>query len=317
MAPGGAEQGRASRGGLLAVHAHPDDETLSTGALLAAWAAAGRPVTVVTCTRGEQGEVIPPSLRHLEGDGPALADLRERELAAALASLGVTDHVFLDRVDPAGRRFTDSGMAWAAVGQAAAPDTLPDGAFVRVDVQDAAGLLAQVIRDRRPQVVVGYEPRGGYGHPDHVHAHHVMTRAVDLVGVPSPVVLWAALDESALRDGYRAVSGVAADDGLAAPDADGPVPSAAVPSAGLDVEVDVAAVLPQVLGALHAHATQVQAVREIPPTPDGRSPVASLALSNGVVQPVAAREVYRCAPGYDGSAVDWPAGVTWVREGRR
>ncbi|MBW0253823.1 PIG-L deacetylase family protein [Cellulomonas sp. PS-H5] len=82
-------------GGVLAVHAHPDDETLSTGALLATWAAAGLPATVVTCTRGERGEVIGARWAALEGDGEALARHRERELAAAVASLGATQH-FLD-----------------------------------------------------------------------------------------------------------------------------------------------------------------------------------------------------------------------------
>ena len=181
-------------GGLHAVHAHPDDETLSNGALLATWAAAGRPVTVVTCTRGERGEVIPAGLRHLEGDHAALAAHRELELAAALAALGVTDHVLLDRVavphDPAGdapatqdRRFVDSGMAWAGAGRATAAADVPADAFVRVALDDAAARLAAVLRDRRPAVVVGYEPGGGYGHPDHVRAHQVHQTRARPIGV--------------------------------------------------------------------------------------------------------------------------------------
>src|SRR6478609_7192343 len=101
-------------GGVLAVHAHPDDETLATGALLATWAASGLPVTLVTCTRGERGEVIGAGLAALEGDGPALAAHREHELAAALAALGVGDHVFLD--GGVGPRYEDSGMAWLSSG---------------------------------------------------------------------------------------------------------------------------------------------------------------------------------------------------------
>lgn len=102
-------------GPLLAVHAHPDDETLATGALLASWAAAGRPVTVVTCTRGERGEVVdtpshPTGLARLEGDGPELAAHRETELAAALAALGgasgVVGHTFLDALDLSGAQPT-------------------------------------------------------------------------------------------------------------------------------------------------------------------------------------------------------------------
>src|SRR5690625_3912973 len=89
-----------SGSGILAVHAHPDDETLTHGGTLAAWAQAGEPVTIITCTRGEQGEVIPANLRHLEGDGPALAAVREQELAAAAAALGATRQVFLDQLPP-------------------------------------------------------------------------------------------------------------------------------------------------------------------------------------------------------------------------
>ena len=148
--------GRSPSGGLLAVHAHPDDETLATGGLLATWAGAGRPVTVVTCTRGELGEVIGATLAHLEGDGPALAAHREGELAAALAALGVADHVFLDTVadgDLAPGRFSDSGMAWTGVGAAGRVDDLPDGAFVAASLDDAARRLARVLRSRRPDVV--------------------------------------------------------------------------------------------------------------------------------------------------------------------
>ncbi|MFI2293950.1 PIG-L family deacetylase [Isoptericola sp. NPDC019571] len=124
-------------GGLLAVHAHPDDETLATGALLASWAAAGRPVAVVTCTRGERGEVIdtpshPTGLARLEGDGPALAAHRETELAAALAALGggpgVVGHVFLDAVDLSDAQVTGARPGSDPAGEArAVSDVQPTG----------------------------------------------------------------------------------------------------------------------------------------------------------------------------------------------
>ncbi|MFC8732298.1 PIG-L family deacetylase [Luteimicrobium sp. NPDC057192] len=180
------------RGGLVVVHAHPDDETLATGALLATWAAAGESVTVVTCTRGERGEVIdtvahPTGVGSLEGDGPALAAYRERELAGALASLGVTDHVFLDTVplpdDVAPVRYEDSGMAWVAPGIAShAAEGAPGGAFVGVSLDEAARRLVAVLRERRPAVVATYDPQGGYGHPDHVRTHEVTVRALQLLG---------------------------------------------------------------------------------------------------------------------------------------
>lgn len=308
-------------GGLVAVHAHPDDETLSTGALLATFAAAGRPVTVVTCTRGERGEVIgsadDAALARLEGDGPALAAHRLGELAGALGALAVADHVLLDQVTGDGP-WVDSGMVWApgeGVARAELGADVPDGAFALVDVEVAAERLARVLRARRPEVVAGYEPGGGYGHPDHVQAHRVMTRAVALAadagpatdgttvaGWAVPCVLWAALDADALVAARAAAPGRA---GLAAPEAG--LPSAAVASAAVDLEVDVAPVRAQVLGAMRAHATQVQAVEAVADPAGGV--VAWFALSNAVLQPVLAREAYRVAPGSRAAGVRWPVGV--------
>lgn len=310
-----AVDGTRAPGGLVAVHAHPDDETLATGALLATWAASGRPATVVTCTRGERGEVIGDALAHLEGDGPALAEHRTRELAAALAALGVTDHVFLDDLANPGERFEDSGMAWLGVGRAGAAADRPAGAFVDVDVETAATALADLLRDRRPDVVAGYEPGGGYGHPDHVHAHAVMQRAVELAAVPGegrpghqvPVVLWGALPEAGLRAAYAATAALAGP-GLAPSDPEGPLPSAAVPDAAVTVRVDVAPVLDRVVAALAAHATQVQAVRAV----DVPGVAAVLALSNDVLQPVLAHEGHRIAPGGRTGDVVWPRGVAVV-----
>jgi len=310
-------------GGLLAVHAHPDDETLSTGALLATWAAWGAPVTVVTCTRGERGEVIPPALAHLEGDGPALAAHREGELAAALAALGVADHAFLDRLAPApddGRpdRYEDSGMVWLAPGRAgAAPDAGP-AAFAAAPVDEAAARLAGLVRERRPDVVVTYEPGGGYGHPDHVQAHRVAMRAVELAadsaaGVPGaphrvPVVLWAAVDAAARADAEARLP--EPPPGLRRPGPDRLPPSAAVPPAGVDLRVDAAAVLERVAAALRAHATQVQAVATWG-TADAvaaGAAVGHLALSDGVLQPILRAEAYRVAVGR-AEDVRWPVGV--------
>ncbi|WP_019134966.1 N-acetyl-1-D-myo-inositol-2-amino-2-deoxy-alpha-D-glucopyranoside deacetylase [Cellulomonas massiliensis] len=315
--------------GLVAVHAHPDDETLATGALLATFAAAGAPVTVVTCTRGERGEVIGAELAHLEGDGPALAAHRERELAAALAALGVRDHVFLDAVpgEPGGPgRYEDSGMAWVGTSQAGAGADLPPHAFVSADARDAARRLARVLRARRPDVVATYDPQGGYGHPDHVRTHEVATRAVALAAAEDdgdhaafavPVVLWAAQGERALRAAYRALSSPAVQGGLAAedarelPDPDGPLPAVAVPDERLDVLVDSRRVLAPVLAAMRAHATQVQSVAAV----EAPGLVGRYALSLGRLEPVLPAEGYRLADGGERSAlrdVAWPAGVAPV-----
>lgn len=312
-------------GGLLAVHAHPDDESLATGALLATWAAAGRPVTVVTATRGERGEVIGRRWAHLEGDGPALAEHRVGELATALAALGVTDHGFLDEVAGPGARFEDSGMAWVGAARAGAPADVPAGAFVRTSLEDAADALARVLRSRRPDVVVTYEPGGGYGHPDHVRAHDVTRLALELAAREAddvgpahavPVALWSAQGRTALRRGQVALAGQAVlaalgtvVERLVLPDPAAEPASVAVLDDDLDVVVDVAPVRDRLLGALRAHATQVQAVRAV----DGDAALLGcFALSNRVLAPVLPVEAYRYAPGSlraEEAGVTWPAGV--------
>ncbi|MGV8965896.1 MAG: PIG-L family deacetylase [Cellulomonas sp.] len=369
--------GRSPCGGLLAVHAHPDDETLATGGLLATWADAGLPVTVVTCTRGELGEVIGAPLAHLEGDGPALAAHRERELAAALAALGVADHVFLDTVPAdtllddsllddsllddasaddtvtgdegfssgAPARFSDSGMAWAGVGRAGRVADLPHGAFVAVPLDAAARRLARVLRARRPDVVVTYEPGGGYGHLDHVRAHEVTMRALELARdadldtdlggrahIPG-AVLAAVVPEGALRTAYRALPGLpavvalrAADPHLTVPDPDGPLPSVAVPAGDVDLVVDVTPVLDRLTAALAAHATQVRSIaldtdqvaRAARAQREGDRAgvvVGCFALSNDVLLPLLSAECYRRIAGDGAGSPADAAGlrpdVTW------
>ncbi len=312
-----------SAGGLVAVHAHPDDESLTTGALLATWAASGRPVTVVTCTRGERGEVIGERLAHLEGDGPALAEHRDHELGRALAALGVRDRGFLDTI-PGGSdgRFEDSGMAWVGVGRAGRLDDVPPGAFVTVGLEEAAERLARVIRARRPDAVVTYEPGGGYGHPDHVRTHEVTQWAVDFAAsrpddaspaFAVPVVLWSVQRRLGLQRGMHELAGdtvLAAlgslRDELELPDPTAELPSVAVTDDEIDLEVDVRPVRDRVLGALRAHVSQVQAVRVIDDDP---ALVGCYALSNRVLAPVLPTEWYRRGTGGSGADVVWPAGV--------
>ncbi len=152
---------------LLLVHAHPDDESINNGATMAKYAAEGAHVTLVTCTLGERGEVIPPALRQLSGT--ALAEERERELTAAMKALGVLDHRLLGGPG----RYRDSGMMGT-------PDNDDPACFWRADVDEAAAHLVEVIRETRPQVLITYDPDGGYGHPDHIQAHRVAMRAAEL-----------------------------------------------------------------------------------------------------------------------------------------
>lgn len=146
--------------GLLAFHAHPDDESISMGGTMAELAGRGVPVTVVTATRGEAGEIHgepdPESVR------PRLGEVREAEERAALAVLGVTDIEFLG--------YRDSGMMGT-------PENSRRDAFWNADFMEATGRLVRLIRDRRPTVVTAYDPFGGYGHPDHVQVHRVGTAA--------------------------------------------------------------------------------------------------------------------------------------------
>lgn len=175
---------------LVFLHAHPDDETLATGALLAWLSDRGDPVAVVTATRGEQGEVVTGPLSALAGT-PELVEHRERELAGALGVLGVADHAFLGSPPArvAGReprRYTDSGMRWldaaetlAGPGESAGTDSL-----TAAPVDEAAADLAAYLASFGADAVVGYDVHGGYGHPDHVACHHVAAGAARLAGVP-------------------------------------------------------------------------------------------------------------------------------------
>jgi N-acetyl-1-D-myo-inositol-2-amino-2-deoxy-alpha-D-glucopyranoside deacetylase len=173
---------------VLFVHAHPDDETITTGGTIATLVDAGVGVTVLTCTRGERGEVIPPSLAHLEGDGPKLAERREAELAEAMRILGVGDHRYLGEPDARladlpPRRYRDSGMVWGEAG----PEPLPDldaESLCSAPVEEVAADIAAVIAAVNPDAVVSYDANGGYGHPDHIRVHQASRRAADVMAVP-------------------------------------------------------------------------------------------------------------------------------------
>jgi N-acetyl-1-D-myo-inositol-2-amino-2-deoxy-alpha-D-glucopyranoside deacetylase len=263
---------------LLAVHAHPDDETLATGGTLARYAGDGRTaVTLVTCTLGQRGEVIPERLRHLTGQ--ALGRHRRGELDRAAAALGVRDHRLL-----ADGRWTDSGMVWVRPGIAGpAPDVGPE-AFARASVDEAADALAEVLREVRPHVVLTYDPDGGYAHPDHVQAHRVTMRAVELCAQPVPRVYWVRVPRSwAEHDRVAAVR--QCPESMSRRDRLDPYPPVVVDDDLVDVVVDVRSVLGAKLAALRAHETQIR-------VEDGW-----FALSDGVAQRVRDREAYQLAAG--------------------
>jgi len=154
---------------LMTVHAHPDDETIGTGGLMAKSVAAGHRVVLVTGTRGEQGEIVVPEM-----DTPAnhrrLGDLRAAELEAAMADLGVTEWENLG--------YRDSDM----MGR---PGNLDPRCFWQADLDEAAGRLTWLVRRYRPDVMTTYNDYGGYGHPDHIRTHDVAVRAFARAGDPA------------------------------------------------------------------------------------------------------------------------------------
>jgi N-acetyl-1-D-myo-inositol-2-amino-2-deoxy-alpha-D-glucopyranoside deacetylase len=285
---------------MLLVHAHPDDETLGNGATMAKYAAEGAGVTLITCTRGEEGLVLVPELQHLAAHREdRLGAHRETELAAAMAALGVRDHRFLDTVrlpedDGQPVHYRDSGMAWDAEHRAvAAPETGPS-AFARVKVDEAAARLAAVLRDVRPHVVVTYEPGGGYGHPDHVQAHRVAMRAIELAasggpGGPAwavPKVYWNVLPEGLVRSALRELAGTeGAPQGWSA---DGPLPPMVVPDDQVTTTIDARDFVGRKRAALEAHATQVAL--------DGDT----VLVGDGARQPLVGVEFYRLVGGTPG-----------------
>ena len=153
----------------LAVRPHPDDESSATGGLLAKYAAAGRRTAVITCTGGEEGEILDPDLVYEEAF-PRLREIRERELRAACEVLRVSELRLLG--------YRDSGMAGTE------SNNRPD-AFMNVDLDEAAGRLALLIRELRPRVIVTENEGGSYGHPDHIRCHEVTLRGWELAADPS------------------------------------------------------------------------------------------------------------------------------------
>ncbi|MGK5743047.1 mycothiol conjugate amidase Mca [Micromonospora sp. URMC 103] len=153
---------------LMAVHAHPDDESSKGAATLARYAAEGVDVLVVTCTGGERGDILNPALDRPEVRAD-LGRVRRAEMARAAAVLGVRQR-FLG--------FVDSGLP-------AHGADLPADAFARLPVAEAAAPLVAVVREFRPQVMVTYDPTGGYPHPDHVQAHRVARYAFDAAADPT------------------------------------------------------------------------------------------------------------------------------------
>jgi N-acetyl-1-D-myo-inositol-2-amino-2-deoxy-alpha-D-glucopyranoside deacetylase len=254
---------------ILFVHAHPDDESIGTGATMAKYAAEGAHVTLVTCTLGEEGDVVVDDLRHLAADQQnRLGEYRIGELEKACAALGVADHRFLGGAG----HWRDSGMMGSATND-------HPRSFWRADPGDAVAELLAVIREVRPDVVVSYAADGGYGHPDHIQAHRTAWAAFGRAGESSepdgfsPTRFYATATPLSLlelavgRGPFEQVSDVT-QFGFGTPDA------------AVTTRIDATEYLPAKLAALRAHRTQL--------TVDGDF----FALSNNIGQPVSGFEYF-------------------------
>jgi len=176
---------------ILLVHAHPDDETINNGATMALYAALGAQVTLVTCTRGEEGEVLTPELTHLaSSQADTLGEHREIELANAMKALGVTDFRFLAEGE---RKYRDSGMMGTE------PNNRLD-VFWQADFEEASDYLVKVIDEVKPHILITYDEIGGYGHPDHIQAHRIAMRASEKSKWQIQKIYWNTMPKSVLAE---------------------------------------------------------------------------------------------------------------------
>ncbi len=183
---------------LVVAHAHPDDETLSTGVLLAELSRRGVEVHVVTATRGELGGLV----RGVPAPQPgtdAYAAHREQELADALVDLGVHHHAFLGAPPALGpgrspRLYRDSGMRWVTSTLAGPADDDDDRSFTAAAVQDEVADLAAYVERVRADALLTYDADGSYGHPDHVRLHDVAVATARATGVPLVLLAGGAVD---------------------------------------------------------------------------------------------------------------------------
>lgn len=203
---------------VLFVHAHPDDETITTGALIVELVRRGIRVSLVTATRGERGEVVAGPLSGLEGT-TALAAERERELGRATDALGIAERFWLGDAPARAatllpRRYRDSGMEWVRPGLAGPARDVDGDALVRAPLAEVVADLRALLTHVTPTLVISYDNGGGYGHPDHVRAHEATVHAsrqcgirfAEIVALPGPDVEWFDLDDHrhSVTDALRA-----------------------------------------------------------------------------------------------------------------
>jgi N-acetyl-1-D-myo-inositol-2-amino-2-deoxy-alpha-D-glucopyranoside deacetylase len=285
---------------MLLVHAHPDDETIGQGATMAKYVAEGTQVTLVTCTLGEEGEILVPELAHLAADrDDGLGQHRITEITNAMKALGVTDHRFLGGPG----KYRDSGMAWHEDGHAIAGEDVKEGTFWRADLLEASTDLVEIIREVRPQVLVTYDQFGGYGHPDHIQAHRVATYAASLAAVPSyrkdlgdawdiAKIYWGAMSETRMRDGLRRLRAAGDLTTFEGMDPDGPLPPFVTADENLSAVIEADQFTGAKMEAMRSYPTQIAL--------DGPF----FALSNNIGNEMWGSEFFRLAKGKQGPTND-------------
>jgi N-acetyl-1-D-myo-inositol-2-amino-2-deoxy-alpha-D-glucopyranoside deacetylase len=233
---------------LLLVHAHPDDETINNGVTMAKYAALGAQVTLVTCTRGEEGEVLVNELANLASDkDDKLGEHREIELKDAMDELGIKDFRFLGAPS---KKWRDSGMMGT-------PANDRDDVFWQADLDEASIELVKIILEIKPQVLITYDEFGGYGHPDHIKAHRVAMRAAELAanqGWQVSKIYWNTMPRSVIQMGIEKMKEVGSDFFGAESADDLPF---AKPDELVSTVVNAPEYVPAKLAAMKAHATQI------------------------------------------------------------
>ncbi|MBN4925621.1 N-acetyl-1-D-myo-inositol-2-amino-2-deoxy-alpha-D-glucopyranoside deacetylase [Hoyosella rhizosphaerae] len=265
-------------GRILFVHAHPDDETLITGGTIAKYVREGADVMVVTCTLGEEGEVIGDEFALLTSDqADQLGGYRVLELSRACSALAGTDGV-----GTLTHQFLGGAGRWRDSGMAGTPAAQNPRAFVNADMMVAASELAAIICDFQPDVVTTYDPNGTYGHPDHIRAHAVTHAAVELAASGHmdhvwdvPLLYWSVIGEETHRQALDSVGEVPRD---WLRDTSGGL--GLFPDHRITTRIDIRPYFRQKVEAFRAHATQVTV------SDDG----ASFALSNKIAQPILGEE---------------------------
>ena len=230
---------------ILLVHAHPDDETINNGATMAMYASLGAAITLVTCTRGEEGEILVESLAHRAADKEdSLGDHRETELADAMAALGVDDFRFLGE---GLIKYRDSGMMGTD------PNNRPE-CFWQANLSNAAQHLVSVIEEVKPHVLVTYDEFGGYGHPDHIQTHRVAMKAAELSEWKIPKIYWNIMPQSVIQKGIDAMKEVGSDFMGAEKAEDLPFCKA---DTFVTTRIDGSSFVDAKMKAMAAHATQI------------------------------------------------------------